>query len=155
MKPALQISMFVLLCLRVSQPFANSVEALEVLPVGKAFALTVHRDTDKNIHASWKIADGYYLYRHGFEVESTDDVELGQLQIPAGTSVTDPHFGDVEVYYNQVEIVVSIKGESEKMRLGISFQGCAKDRFCYAPQTRWFEIQDTLVIPLNMDKVAE
>ena len=118
----------------------------EILHVDEAFKLHVYLDDGDTIRAVWNIAEDYYLYRHSFKIETTEDVNLDELEIPSGTKTTDPYFGDVEVYYQRTSISVRVREISEKSRVGIRFQGCAKDRYCFAPQIRWFEFREGAMV---------
>ncbi len=111
----------------------------EFLPVDEAFVLSAEVDGDGALLARWKIADGYYLYRHGFAFKSADSdgTRLGEAQIPAGKVKVDEYFGEVEVYFGQVRARLPVQARSGTAEVGISYQGCAEAGLCYPPQTRW------------------
>lgn len=127
----------------------------EILHVDQAFKLHAYLDAGNTIRAVWNIAEGYYLYRHGFKIETTEGINPDDFEIPSGTKTTDPYFGDVEVYYQRTSISVRVSDISENSRVGIRFQGCAKDRYCFAPQIRWFEFRDGAMVPSEEDKTKE
>lgn len=110
----------------------------EFLQVDEAFRLET-RLRDGVLHARWEMPPGYYLYRHqfGFDVAERSGMRLGAPRIPEGKHKEDEFFGEVEVYYHDVEIEVPILGKpAEALEIGISYQGCADKGLCYPPQTR-------------------
>lgn len=124
----------------------------EILHVDKAFTVHVYLDGDDTIRAVWNIAEGYYLYRHGFKVETTEGIKLDELEIPSGKKTTDPYFGEVEVYYQRIAISVRVKDMPENSQVGIGFQGCAEDRYCFTPQIRWFEFREGAMVASGKDQ---
>jgi thiol:disulfide interchange protein DsbD len=110
----------------------------EFLTVDEAFRLQTEL-SDGMLYARWEMPPGYYLYRHqfGFEVEESADVQVGTPQIPEGKHKEDEFFGEVEVYYHDVEIAVPVVGRpAQAVEIAISYQGCADRGLCYPPQTR-------------------
>jgi thiol:disulfide interchange protein len=60
------------------------VEEPEFLPVDEAFRLSAVLQPNGTVLAQWRMADGYYLYRHQFGAKLNSqggDVQLGELQI--------------------------------------------------------------------------
>jgi len=71
----------------------------ELLPVDQAFAFKASVDADGRIHADWKIADGYYLYKDKFHFSSADGgASLGKADFPPAKVKHDEIFGTVETY---------------------------------------------------------
>ena len=113
------------------------------LPVGEAYRPDV--DVAENrITVVWQIAEGYYLYRHGFKFELRDSQGKLDVQpaIPAGEPKTDDYFGQVEVYHQQAVIELTNIGSTRPLWLKISSQGCAEGGLCYPPYHRYFRIDD-------------
>src|SRR3546814_18265031 len=52
------------LCLACATPALAAIDEDDLLPVDQAFALTAKATSADRIALDWKIADGYYLYRH-------------------------------------------------------------------------------------------
>src|SRR3546814_1257956 len=50
------------------------------------------------IALEWKIADGYYLYRHRTKAVAADGSRLGELDLPRGEPHEDEFFGHVETF---------------------------------------------------------
>lgn len=115
----------------------------EFLPVDEAFVLSAELDGDGALVARWKIAEGYYLYRHRFAFKPGDGggVQLGELEIPAGKAKVDEYFGEVEVYYGDARARVPVQADGGAAEVGIGYQGCAEAGLCYPPQTRWVAVE--------------
>ena len=103
------------------------------------------------ITVDWKIADGFYLYRHRTKVDSPDGSFAGAtLSLPAGAKHHDEFFGDVETYRGRLTGQVSgDAGDRDQVMLRIKYQGCADAGVCYPPQTR------TLAVKLPADADAD
>lgn len=117
------------------------------LPVEEAYKLNLEPSKTKLATAVWQIADGYYLYRHGFKVKAWDQNRQplsATLNIPKGKEKQDEYFGQVEVYYHsvalEIELPAGTKVTTHGIVLAISSQGCADAGLCYPPQTRYFTI---------------
>jgi thiol:disulfide interchange protein DsbD len=85
---------------------------------------------------TWTIADGYYLYRDSLTVEGDGAAQPGPAAIPAGTPKWDEHFGDVEVFYNEVTMEVPLARatpDAGVLHLQLAYQGCKENSICYPP----------------------
>lgn len=115
----------------------------EFLKVDEAFRLSASIDADSAIVATWDIADGYYLYRDRFAFSTRDgaSVQLSAAELPAGKKKFDEYFGEVEVYYHQVQARVPFSGDTPgAFEVGITYQGCADRGLCYPPKTQWIAL---------------
>lgn len=114
----------------------------DLLPVDEAFVLTASAPTRERIEVRWKIADGYYLYRHRTGVEADAGFAAQPLQLPKGKAYRDEFFGDVETYRG--ELVAILPGrpasDTDSVSLKIKYQGCADAGICYPPQTRTLKV---------------
>jgi len=112
-------------------------DSQELLEPDQAFALTLKARDANTLEASWKIADGYYMYRDKFKFESLDPaIVLKPALIPAGKKKSDPTFGTVETYTGAVKVSVPIerRGTARAARLRITAQGCNEPiGVCYPP----------------------
>ena len=117
-------------------------EAPEFLPVDEAFVLSAEVDGDGALVARWKIAEGYYLYRHRFvfKTREGDGAQVGEAAIPPGKAKVDEYFGEVEVYYGQARASAPLRPGGGPVEVGIGYQGCAEAGLCYPPQTRWVAV---------------
>lgn len=120
---------------------------VDLLPETEAFGLTAVVD-DAQLRIQWSIADDYYMYRDQFGVSpKTPGLELGSAVYPEGVIEQDPEFGEVEVYFYNVEIVVpivSLPSSGNELDLEVLGQGCNKPvGVCYPPQIRSLKIPFT------------
>lgn len=119
-------------------------ESPRFLPVDEAFefAASVEQgDAGLVIVARFRIAEGYYLYRHPFAAVTrpVQPDALGALEIPPGTPKTDDYFGEVETYRDTLEVRLPIL-KPGRFDVGITWQGCADAGLCYPPETRWVAV---------------
>lgn len=120
--------------------FGGESDDFGLLTAEQAFVLSAdieqQADGQASILANWTIADEYYLYQHQFKFSAiTEGVVLGEPQIPPGKAKTDAVFGDVEVYYQNVEIRIPIiEAPAGPFEVELRNQGCAEIGLCYPPQ---------------------
>ncbi len=125
----------ILLCLFASL----SAHAEELLDPDEAFKVSASAPDPQHIALDFRIADGYYLYRHRFAFEArSPGLALGPASIPAGKPKHDEYFGDVETYRGTLRIVLPLTAgaadASAKVLAG--FQGCADQGVCFPPTKR-------------------
>ena len=119
-------------------PLGARLEPRDVLTVDEAFRLSAERSEEGFLVATWRMPDGYYLYRHRFTF-SAGDGALGTPIIPDGKLKTDQFFGDVEVYYGKVTVRVPVlRRTGGDIEVEIGYQGCADFGFCYPPEEKPF-----------------
>jgi thiol:disulfide interchange protein len=126
----------------VSLP-ALAVSEKDLLPVDEAFGLSAQaRDRDR-IEVSWKIAPGYYLYRHRTTVKPDAGFSAEALQMPAGQKHHDDFFGEVETYRDRLTAVLPGKAADDAgmVTLEVRYQGCADAGVCYPPQKRTVQVR--------------
>ena len=112
----------------------------------KAFGVALSSISERNLNAHFRIADGYYLYRHKFDFKlraadgsRLDTVKLGKVKLPRGKKKKDPTFGTVQVYTRSIDLELPFKmssGESLAAILDVTYQGCADKGICYPPATK-------------------
>ena len=123
---------------------AHAVDEADLLPVDEAFVLSASAVSRDRIELRWRIADGYYLYRHRTAVQAQGGFEAGPLQLPKGAAYNDEFFGAVETYRDRLVAVLPGRATgSGQVQLQVKYQGCADVGICYPPQTR----QLTLTLP--------
>jgi len=121
---------------------ALAVSEKDLLPVDEAFGLSAQARDRGHIEVSWKIAPGYYLYRHRTSVKSDAAFSADALQMPAGTKHHDDFFGEVETYRDRLVAVLPGKAADDAgtVTLEVRYQGCADAGVCYPPQKRSLKV---------------
>jgi len=115
----------------------KQAEQQEFLEVDQAFEISSDM-VGGEVLVRWKIAPGYYLYRHRLAFQ-TEGANQGEAFIPDGKAKVDPYFGDVEVYYKHLEVSVPVQDLSDNIKLTFEYQGCADAGLCYTPEERMVE----------------
>jgi thiol:disulfide interchange protein len=116
-----------------------AVNEEDLLPVDEAFELSAKETALRTVEFSWKIAPGYYLYRHPMRVSSADSAfKTNTLQLPEGKEKTDPFFGKVQTYREKVVATQTgaIASGVKELSFEVKYQGCADIGVCYPPQKR-------------------
>ncbi|GGD33390.1 protein-disulfide reductase DsbD family protein [Pseudoxanthomonas indica] len=122
-----------------ASPAQAQIRPQDLPPVDAVFVPSVSAPSRDRIEVQWKIADGYYLYRHRTSVEvSAGDFAAQPLQLPKGKAYHDEFFGDVETYRGSLNAVLPGKAGAgaSQVTIKIKYQGCADAGVCYPPQTR-------------------
>ena len=132
-----------LLPLTTALPVAAAIDEDDLLPVDQAYVLSAEASGPESVAVRWKIAEGYYLYRHRISVQATAPagVRSGALQLPKGKPHEDEFFGKTETYRSQLTATLPrIVANGGKVTLKIKYQGCADAGLCYPPQTRMLTV---------------
>ena len=126
------------LALCVVAPASAAINEADLLPVDRAYVLSAEATAADTVQLHWKIAPGYYLYRHRMSVQvATPGARSDALQLPAGEPHEDEFFGKTETYRGQTTATLSgIAGANGSIALKVKYQGCADAGLCYPPQTR-------------------
>ena len=124
-----------------ADPFAPQEH--EPLPPHEAFVMSHFVEGDA-LHVRFQMPEGYYLYGHrfGFDTRPASSLTLGDAQIPPGKEKFDEFEGDVEVYYDEVEIIVPVDAPDGFGEVGVNYQGCAEMGYCYPPELKWVAFGD-------------
>ncbi len=122
-----------LLCMLVCGS-ALALEPGDLLDPDKAFRFSARAMDESTIEVSYRIADGYYLYkdRFAFEVQPAT-ASLGAAQFPAGLAHEDKFFGRQEIYRRELRFTLSLKDGGKGVKLVVTSQGCADVGVCYVP----------------------
>ncbi|ALN82410.1 protein-disulfide reductase DsbD [Lysobacter antibioticus] len=115
---------------------ALAVDEKDLLPVDEAFVLAAEASGADRIAVSWKVAPGYYLYKHRISVKSDAGFAAQALQLPKGKAYKDEFFGDVETYRDRIVATLPGQTKAGSAKLTVKYQGCADAGICYPPQTR-------------------
>jgi thiol:disulfide interchange protein len=115
------------------------------LPAEQAFRFEAVATDRQHLLLRWTMPKGYYLYRDQttLHLKNADGLTLGQPAWPAGVSHQDPHFGQTTVYFDQLELPVTIQGDTagrKTLEVEASFQGCQDGGLCYPLMTRALSI---------------
>lgn len=115
--------------------------ANDALPPERAFAFEAIAGDGDTILLRFTPARGYYLYRdrNRFEVRGAESIRAGAPRWPKGQAHHDAHFGDVTVYFDQVDVplpLVRTTAEAAQVEVVATFQGCQDEGICYPPMTR-------------------
>ncbi|MEP7187227.1 MAG: protein-disulfide reductase DsbD [Rhodanobacter sp.] len=110
------------------------------LPAEQAFRFEALAQNPHQLLLRWSMPKGYYLYRDQTSLKLEDAAGLDLKPTwPAGTAHHDEHYGDVTVYFDQIELPVTVEGElgnRKQLHLQASFQGCQQGGLCYPLMTR-------------------
>ncbi|MBS0357746.1 MAG: protein-disulfide reductase DsbD [Proteobacteria bacterium] len=109
------------------------------LPVNQAFQFSTHLIDPNTFVATWKMSPGYFLYRDRFhfKISQTTQAQLGKINFPIGVKKSDVELGNYQVYFNQLQLPISILGlKSGEVNFKITYQGCSDSGFCYPPTTQ-------------------
>ena len=131
------------LLLFAALPAAAAINESDLLPVDQAYVLSAEATAADAVRIRWKIADGYYLYRHRTSVQTvTPDARSGALTLPKGEPHEDEFFGKTETYRDELLATLpDIVGAGGTVSLRIKYQGCADAGICYPPQTRTLSVK--------------
>lgn len=109
------------------------------LPLEQAFPFYVSAVSPGRYRIVWNLPDSHYLYKHAFEFTLSQQVDSAELPVESlmrdGLKKNDQFFGDIEAYYGQLDIDLSLSTvPGPNARIFIHYQGCADWGFCYPPQ---------------------
>lgn len=122
-----------------SNVFNNSSD---FLPVEQAFKVQVLENPDGSVAIRFTNAQGYYLYRHRLSFSTdTAGVRVGDPQLPDGIARHDEFFGDIEAYYETLDITLPVNNpDNRPYTLDVGYQGCADKGLCYPPEVHSFAL---------------
>jgi len=132
----------VALALGLALPASVAAADIELPPVDEVFVLSAQAPSRGQIDVTWKIAQGYYLYRHRTSVKAGPGFANANLALPRGKQYRDEFFGDVETYRQSLTGVLrgSAAEGTGAVTLTVKYQGCADAGICYPPQTRTLNV---------------
>lgn len=111
------------------------------LKVDEAFTLESEQQGNRLL-LRLRITDDYYIYRHSLRFQG-NDLTFSEPVLPEGTEHEDDFFGKTRVYYQEVEIPVTLTEAGPQASLKISYQGCTVG-LCYPPTTKVVEVQSLM-----------
>ncbi len=113
----------------------------DFLPPEQAFVIqpaqVVSSADGNHVIVSWKIADGYYVYRDKVSFSSNDStLTLGEATLSASETKNDPYFGEIQIFKKEFSVNIpysASKKAGELLTLVAKSQGCASAGICYPP----------------------
>jgi thioredoxin:protein disulfide reductase len=110
----------------------------DLLEPEQAFQFSAHALGADAVEVSFKIADGYYMYRDKFRfaLDGASGAKLDAPEFPAGIKKKDEFFGEIETYRRAVNIRIPVERSSPQattLLLKVTSQGCADAGVCYTP----------------------
>ena len=127
---------------RGSQAPFNGPATSDFLPVAEAYGLEVEVISERQLRLFWRIAPEYYLYQHRFDFTLQDEQgDIGiDAQLPAAITHTDDFFGEVQIYYHGVDMILDLSRDAGRATMTATSQGCANAGLCYPPYTLHFDL---------------
>jgi len=130
----------------LSNIFSSASSDNEVLHPDDAFKVYLGVVSNNKLLLKWQIEPGYYLYKDKFLISTNDSSVLyGDYIFPLGKLKDDLAFGEVEVYYNENQVLVPFSYEDKNIKelnINITYQGCKEGSICYPP------IEKSLIVPI-------
>lgn len=117
----------------------------ELLPPDQAFGLILRVRDENTVVAEFEPSKNYYLYRDKIVFKSqTAGAAVETITLPDGEKKSDATFGEVEVYRNAFQAVISLKRQTAhdgKLVVAATYQGCNEPvGVCYAPINKVIEL---------------
>jgi thiol:disulfide interchange protein DsbD len=119
----------------------------ELLEPEKAFALSASVATAEQLSFTWKIAEGYYMYRDKFRIKvESGEATIKELVMPDGKMKADEFFGDQEIYTGTkvIHALMDRNANAQEMDIvvEVSGQGCNEPvGVCYPPLKQSVSLQ--------------
>lgn len=133
-----------LLLASLAMLLAPHAAAEDYLDPEKAFAFSARMTDSRTVEVSYKIAEGYYMYRERFAFKASG-ATLGEPVYPKGKIKFDETFQkDVESYRKAVHISVPVEA-SGPFTLTVTSQGCADAGLCYSPMDSSIELNPAVI----------
>lgn len=123
---------------------ARALQPDDLLDPREAFRLSATPLDAGNVAVTFRIADGYYMYRERFRFESANGQLLADVELPAGERKKDAFFGETETYRRQVTLRVPVSAADAArghVQLKITSQGCADAGVCFLPVVQTVEVE--------------
>lgn len=126
------------------------------LPPEQAFVFEAIAASPTSLLTRWTMPKGYYLYRDKSSVTLSggDGVRIGAPQWPPGVPHRDEHFGEVVVYFDQVELPLALareRGAAQRITVHAEYQGCQDDGICYPVMTRDVDVDLPAATPQELE----
>jgi thiol:disulfide interchange protein DsbD len=110
----------------------------EFLTVEQAFEFNFYQKNDQ-LQVTFKIAEGYYLYRHQFKF-SVENAEIVPVELPQGEDHEDEFFGVQQIFTEQLVFAVKLAQVNDNASITIRYQGCAAKGLCFPPKKKTIKL---------------
>ncbi|WEA05345.1 protein-disulfide reductase DsbD [Pantoea dispersa] len=130
----LSLCLALLFCLSAQASLFSPTTNNRFVPVDQAFGFDFSQQGHQ-LTLSWKVKDGYYLYRQQFHI-SAQHAQLAPVTLPPGQPHEDEFYGKSEIYPQDVQLPIILRQADAGATLSVTYQGCAAAGFCYPPETR-------------------
>lgn len=130
----LSLCLALLFCLSAQASLFSPTTNNRFVPVDQAFGFDFSQQGHQ-LTLSWKVKDGYYLYRQQFHI-SAQHAQLAPVTLPPGQPHEDEFYGKSEIYPQDVQLPITLRQADAGATLSVTYQGCAAAGFCYPPETR-------------------
>ena len=121
----------------------------EFLKVDQAFSFNFDQQNDQ-LHISFDISEGYYLYRHQFKF-TANNASYSTIDLPTGLDHEDEFFGVQQIYKEQLDFTINIEQTNENASITIRYQGCAEKGLCYPPTKKVIQLDSLLANDTSND----
>jgi len=119
----------------------------EFLKVDQAFVFNFDQQNNQ-LHISFDISEGYYLYRHQFKFAS-ENATLSTVELPRGIDHEDEFFGVQQIYTGQFTFTINIEQTGKNPLVTVRYQGCAEKGLCYPPTKKIIALDEVLEQAVN------
>jgi len=106
----------------------------EFLTAEQAFEFNFYQNNDQ-LEVTFKIAEGYYLYRHQFKF-SVENAAIVPVDLPRGEDHEDEFFGVQQIFTEKLSFVVKLVNVANDATIKIRYQGCAAKGLCFPPKKK-------------------
>ncbi len=132
------LSSLVVMMVSINSAQAGILDSLtqgepKFLPVGEAFPYQIDQQGSQ-LSIIWDSADEYYLYKKKFYLKQGKEKFKAITFSEEGELKHDEAFGEVIVFYHQVEARFDLTQLAPNTPTILGFQGCADAGLCYPPQ---------------------
>ncbi len=144
----------VLICLSLGFVQGFAWAEPQFLEPEQAFQFSSRQIAVDRVEVSYRIADGYYMYRDRFKFEAIG-ASLGTPVFPAGHVKFDTTFQKTVETYRQsvvIQIPVTSKGSFTLVSHG---QGCSEQGLCYAPMESRLTFSGVVAASQSASAVAD
>jgi thiol:disulfide interchange protein DsbD len=119
------------------------------VPADQAFAFDFQQN-QHDLNLSWRIKEGYYLYRQQIKLTATD-AAIVSPSLPSGEWHEDEFYGKSEIYRQRLTLPITLTEASKEATLTVTYQGCADAGFCYPPETKIVPLSAVLGVSSNAE----